>query len=375
MNIKRNLDVIYRNADLEHLYTFSKFPVFMGCTAADSCDDLREDMSFWVSRQSGMIQLNPLLPLDINYPEAHGAGLVGKLWAQHHQAFAEYIGKFSPSSVLEIGGAHGILANNYQSIKSIPWIIVEPNPTPVKDCKAKIIKGFFDEKFKISEDVDAVIHSHVFEHIYDPMKFMSHLREFMGTGKKLIFSVPNMRVMMSRKYTNCLNFEHTIFLTEEYIEYLLSSNGFRILEHCYFLDDHSIFFAAVREENVKVVMIPEFLYEKNKSMYLAYISEHQQLINSINKEISGLSNVFLFGAHAQAQYLIGFGLNIKDIDAILDNDKNKHGKRLYGTNKIVLDPAMLGEIKTPTVIVRAGTFTSEIVEQILSINPNTNILL
>ena len=35
MNIKkifRNRDIIYENEDLEHLYNFKNFPVFMGCT-------------------------------------------------------------------------------------------------------------------------------------------------------------------------------------------------------------------------------------------------------------------------------------------------------------------------------------------------------
>lgn len=49
----------------------------MGTSVASRAQDLVSDMSFWISRSSGMIQLNPLLPLDVLYPEAHGAGLVG----------------------------------------------------------------------------------------------------------------------------------------------------------------------------------------------------------------------------------------------------------------------------------------------------------
>ena len=55
----------------------------------------------------------------------------------------KFISKFRPKSVLEIGGAHGILANNYQKIDDIDWTILEPNPTPVEGCKAKIINSFF----------------------------------------------------------------------------------------------------------------------------------------------------------------------------------------------------------------------------------------
>lgn len=375
MYLERNTDVIFGNPDLDHLHTFPAFPVFMGCTSAERSTDLSADMSFSISRGSGMIQLNPLLPLDVLYPEAHGAGLVGRLWSVHHRSLAEFIAKFSPRSVLEIGGAHGILAENYQSIAAIPWTIIEPNPTPVEGCKARIIKGFFDDKFALSEEVDAVVHSHVFEHMYDPAKFVAHLAGFLSQGKKLIFSVPNMRVMVDRKYTNCLNFEHTIFLTEEYIEHLLTQHGFRVTEREYFLDDHSIFYAAVRDESTKTSVLSPSLHEKNRNAYLAYVEEHLQLVRTINEDIRSRADVFLFGAHAQAQYLIGFGLNTDPVEAVLDNDKNKHGKRLYGTDKTVFGPQVLAGKDEPTVIVRAGTFTQEIVEQIRIINPSTRFLL
>jgi hypothetical protein len=373
MKITRDRDVIAGRADLEHLHTFHSFPVFMGTSVESRDQDLVTDMSFWISKLSGIIQLNPLLKLDVLYPESHGAGLVGSSWELHHQSFAEFVSKFNPESVLEIGGAHGILAKNFQSIKSIPWTILEPNPTPVEGCEAKFIKGFFDEFFSLTPIPDAVVHSHVFEHIYDPKKFIKNIADYLQTGKLVIFSVPNMRVMLERKFTNCLNFEHTLYLSDEYIEYLLNINGFSIIEKTFYLDDHSIFYAAQKNAKVKIIALPDNLYERNKKLYLDYIKFHSSLLLSINEKIATHKNknIFLFGAHVQSQYLIAFGLNIKSILYILDNDKNKYGKRLYGTNKLVTQPSILSDLESPMVVIRAGTFTSEISKQLLSINPNT----
>jgi len=377
MNIERNFDVIYKKNDLDSLYSFKNFPVFMGVTSADSETDLLADMNFWISRGTGMIQLNPLLPLDVLYPAAHGAGCIGRSWESHHTELAKFISKFKPKSVLEIGGAHGILANNYQKIDDIEWTILEPNPTPVEGCKAKIIKGFFDENFDYSDAVDAVVHSHVFEHIYDPSLFMEHLANFLSDRKMLIFSVPNMRVMVERKYTNCLNFEHTVYLSENYIDTLLTQHGFEIVEKEYFLDDHSIFYAAIKSNSAVRVPLEAGLYEKNRKLYLGYVKYHEELVHGINIRIQACEGrkVFLFGAHVQAQYLIGFGLDINSIDSILDNDSNKHGKRLYGTDKFVNGPNILSGLNRPLVIVRAGTFTNEIVSQIKSINASTEFAL
>lgn len=375
--IKRNEDVIAGLQDLEHLHTFHGFPVFMGCTDEPQAKDLTADMQFWISRGSGMIQMNPLLPLDVLYPEAHGAGCVGASWARHHQELADFIGQFNPTSVLEIGGAHGILASKYQAQRAVPWTILEPNPTPIPGCQAKIIKGFFDEHFRIEGDIDAIVHSHVFEHIYYPDAFVRQLANFQPVGKKLIFSVPNMREMLERKFTNHLNFEHTIYLSEDYIEFLLASAGYLLLQKKYFLDDHSIFYAAVRDKQVTAVALAADLYAKNKSLYLNYVGFHKEMVLSINKSLEAelQENVYLFGAHVQSQYMIGFGLDVQKVASILDNDPVKHGRRLYGTDKYVAGPEVLKGLDSPVVVIRAGTFTSEIVSQIKDINPTTRFIL
>lgn len=375
MKIERNADVITGFRDLEPLYTFRNFPVFMGCSNAPQNEDLLADMSFWISRSSGMIQLNPLLPLDVLYPESHGSGCVGNSWEKHHQALADFIGKADPMAVLEIGGAHGILATKYQNRKSIPWTILEPNPTPIEGCKAQFIKVFFDERFILKDSIDTIIHSHVFEHSYNPASFVERLANFLRDGNKLIFSVPNMQVMLERKYTNCINFEHTVLLSEVYIDFLLARYGFRVIEKQYFLDDHSIFYSAVRDGATKSIQLPEGLYQSNRSLYLDYVRFHEDLVADINRQLDQeAESVFLFGAHVQAQYLIGFGLDLTKINAILDNDRNKQGKRCYGTNKSVLSPSVLGGVRDPIVILRAGTFADEIVAQIKEINPRTRFV-
>ena len=372
--IPRDTDVILGGSDLEPLYKFVRFPVFMGCTVSPQGTDLLSDMAWSISRTSGAIQLNPVLPLEAIYPEAHGSGCVGRLWEVHHKSFALFVSRFGPNGVLEIGGAHGILSREFAELNpSVSWTIVEPNPMPVDGVTAKFIKGFFDEKFSLEFPIDTVVHSHVFEHVYDPVVFVKHISAFLEPGKHLVFSLPNMEEMLRRKYNNCINFEHTIFLTEPYVEYLLQSYGFRLIEKEYFLDDHSLFYAYVRDPQVRPTELPASLYERNKRLYLDYVGYHEALIKDLNEKISNLSpdqDLYLFGAHVFAQYLIGFGLNTSRIKYILDNDPSKQGKRLYGTSLEVASPRILREVENPVVILKAGVYNNEIRKDITSlINP------
>ena len=201
----------------------------MGCSNQSKNEDIKFDMSWLIGKFSGTIQLKKLVPLDILYPESHRVGVVGDLWDEHLSKFANFINSFSPKEIFKIGGAHGILEKKYQSYGQLKWVVLEPNPHPVNVCNAKFIKGFFDDNFIFKGKFDILIHSHVFEHIYNPNAFMKRLSSFIDECKNLIFSLPNIKEMLKRNYNNCINFEHTIFLNEEYIEYFLTKYGFRVV--------------------------------------------------------------------------------------------------------------------------------------------------
>ena len=328
-----------------------------------------------ISKNTGVIQLNPVLPLEILYQESHGSGNIGLLWKEHHEQFAKFIKKQNPLSILEIGGGHGILSREFKKENIIDWTILEPNPSPADDVDATYIKGFFDDKFSFDSKVDSIVHSHVFEHIYYPDEFMTNISKFLAEGQKLIFSIPNMEEMLKRKYTNCINFEHTVFLSEPYVDYLLTKHGFKLVEKQYFREDHSIFYAYVKASSEVAVNLPKGLYNHNKKLYLDYVDYHVSVIKELNKKIDNLSgekSIYLFGAHVFAQYLINFGLNTKKIINLLDNDTNKHKKRLYGTDLMVESPEVLRDVSAPVVILKAGIYNNEIKNDILdNINPDT----
>lgn len=359
--LQRTVDVVTGADDLEDLHTLPDFPVFMGSVEQARSDDLTADMTWSISRSSGLIQLKKLLPLDVLYQAQTTTSAVGPTWMEHHRKFAEFIRTYAPKGVLEFGGAHGILSMEYHRMAEIPWAILEPNPSPAEGCKADFIKGFFDENFRFSGSFEALVHSHVFEHLYEPDKFMAQLGGFMLPGQLMIFSVPNMGEWLKRKYTNCINFEHTVFLTEPYIDFLLVRHGFRTLQKQYVMDGHSIFYAAVRDDSAVGASLPKNLYSENRALYMDFVNYYETLTEELNARVGAWSGeVYLFGAHVFAQYLIAFGLDVSRVACILDNDKRKQGKRLYGTGLRVASPEILSGKIDAAVILKAGIYNEEI---------------
>jgi len=370
--IERNHCVISGKEDLEPLYSFKNFPIYMGCVDQPMKNDLTTDMNWWISRGTGTIQLNPLIPLEELYREQH-AGAVGKTWGDFYQEFAEFIGKYRCERIFEIGGAHGIIAKKYQSmVKESKWTMLEPNPKMAESEGINIIRGFFDEKFSLKEKIDAIVHSNLIEHMYEPDQFLKNVFNLLPMGGLHLFSIPEMRTMLERGHTNCINFEHTILLTESFIDYLLASNGFRILEKKYFKDGYSVFYATKKiEEKKRMRILSE--YGTNKKIFNEFLKNHSNFVSEINQRMASHNGkVFLFGGHIFSQYLIGFGLNKTTIDCILDNDPSKQGKRLYGTPFTVNSTKILGDVKNAAVILRAGRYNEEIKNDIIgNINSET----
>ena len=101
------MNLIYRDScpitgenDLELLHSFKNFPIYMGCVNSNQNDDVLSDMNWFIGKKNGVIQLNPLIPLETLYSQSHGSGTVGKLWELHHKSFAEFISKFKLQNIL-----------------------------------------------------------------------------------------------------------------------------------------------------------------------------------------------------------------------------------------------------------------------------------
>ena len=369
--ISRTQSLISNSSNLEHLHTFKDFPVFMGCVDTPAEDDIVADMVWNIDRDSGMIQLGKLLPLEILYMDQHNDG-TGKVWKDLYQATADFIFKHKKGNkVLEIGGAHDEVATRYLAHDpSAEWTIIEPNPQHIQNPKVKIIKDWFDERFVTDQEVDMVVHSHVFEHTYDPMLFFRHVASFLKVGQRHIFAFPNLQPMLERKFTNALNFEHTAFLTEYFTDWMLGQCGFKIIAKEYYGAPHSILYATEKAD-VAMVTAVENKYDEYKKIFLEFVQYHESLVAELNAAIAASREpIYIFGAHIFSIYLLKFGLNESKLIAALDNSAMKQGKRLYGTNLMVESPKVLSGKGKVHVILKAGIYNEEIKKDILeNINP------
>jgi len=368
--MKRDKSVL-TNGEIEELSSIEKFPVFIGDTPDDKSTDIFTDLTFDICKDTGIIQLRNLVDPNLIYAKYHSEA-IGKLWDTHHNMLAQLISKYVDNkNILEIGGSNSQLAlitfSLNKNIKN--WTIIDPVlKSKIIHEKLSYIEGFFDEKTYNDNKYDTIIHSHVLEHMIDPVVFLSLISNFIDYSQYHIFSVPNMYAWLKNKSVNTITFEHTLLLTEEIIDYLLSQYNFVIEEKIY-CAEHSIFYVT-KKQKTNPLELPN-KYDEYKQMYLTCINHYKQYIDELNEKLEKTTkDVYLFGAAFVSQYLIALGLNISKIKFILDNSKLKNGNRLYGSNLIIKSPYDIKLNSNSLVILKCEQYKEEIKKQLLDIDSN-----
>jgi hypothetical protein len=159
-------------------------------------------------------------------------------------------------------------------------------------------------------------------------------------------------------------FEHTYYIDEYVLEFILNNNGFIIEDKL--INEHSI---MVKAKKVNRKIECDWNFEYSKKIFENY---YKKLLLDVDNTVSKIKDksVYLFGAHIFSQMFIKIGLDESKIISILDNNPEKQGKRLYGTKLVVNSPQVLKDDDSPIVIVRAGAYTKEIISGIIDINPS-----
>jgi len=360
----------------EQLFKIENHPIFMGVVDQEYNSE-HADMVFHINKNTGSVQIYPRVPLEKLYFKSHGSGKIGSTWKNHHVEFYKFIAPFMTGNIIEIGGGHNsIHLYPTEENKNFKIYSFDPNGKKSANKQVKVINKFFSERHIKEEGIENIsmfIHSHLFEHIYDPLNFLDAIHNNLNDDGFHIFAVPNMSKMIELNYANAMNFEHPFFLSEDIIEHLLSMSGFKIIEKKYFQDAHSIFYKTKKHDKTQKLFKNQ--YSSNRDKFMNLIKNWKNDVIKINSEIKNHNGeIYIFGAHIFSQNLIFNGLDRSNIKYILDNDPDKQNQILYGTNIEVKSPNIIKENKNPLIILRAAAYNDEIKEGIKSINQNSKFL-
>jgi len=346
-------------------------PIYMGVTNLPFETDIFFEQNWIECNLCGCIQLSKLIPLSLLYSHSHNS-VIGNIWHKHHFEFMKFVLKAKPENILEIGAGDGYLANLVLKNSDIKYTIIEPNPE-FKNDKINLIVGLVENNFGEVFKAETIVHSHLLEHLYNPIQTLNELSANIKIGAKLIFSIPNIRKLISLEGGNSLNFEHTYMLDTRQLEKIMSNLGFELTIKESFLE-HSYFYSFVKKNDnaTQKQLIPN-ISDVSKD-FAEMFQKLDLFVERISSSLKKSENNYIFGAHVFTQILFNRGLDPLLFKGVLDNSTDKIGKRLYGTQLIVEDPNVVGQVEKAKVVLKATHYQGEIKDQLKKINPNIYIL-
>ncbi len=352
--------------NIKHIHSLENMPIKLCCT--DEPEINNAELSFSQCDKCGTIQLDKLIPLDVLYSNSHNYTSVGKVWENYFKLFCESINdSITDKNILEIGDPSGKIANRMDKYKK--WFIIEPNKNKniAFNEKIEFIESFFDENFQTDKQIDMIVHSHLFEHIYEPNVFLKKCHEILVDDGEMFFGVPNMEYIGKNELApfSGIFFEHTILLNKENITYLLNKNGFNILTIIDY-ENHSILFHAKKSQTFSTSDNSAVNYELFSSSIENYKKFIEKCLHTIGENPN--KKVYIFGASYNTQFLLSMGLNPENITGILDNSVDKQNKYLYGYNLKIHSPEIIRNNDDCVVILKNGYYSNEIMNQLWLLN-------
>ena len=291
---------------------------------------------------------------------------------KHHDLFCDFIIQninYNPN-LFEIGGSYGKLANRIISKYSeksfnITYKILEFSADHYPSINnVEYISGNCEDYHYIG--IDTIIMSHVFEHLYNPRKFIDNISK--TDVQNIFISIPDMDGLIQIGDINNINILHTFYINTKFIVYLFQLCGF-ILKNKYEYTNNSIFYYFCKSsQKLEVEYKQIYLLKEIPIFYETIISK----IKSIN-----IYNPFYICPSGFYGQFIYFYLNEnskKNVKGFLDGDPFKINKRLSGTPLYIYEKKYISHFENVTILVSSAKYDKEIKRELLLYNSNITII-
>jgi hypothetical protein len=342
-----------------YLYKIDNMPITVSPTNEPFESDEFINQEIMKCNSCGCIQNKYLIDPFILYSKSHNQTHTFKTWAEHHTSFYNFIiNNKKSNTILEIGGSSGVLYKKFKTINS------DINYKCLDICK---------QTFEISDNEyiqancelynylgnEEIVLSHVFEHLYNPNKFIKNISPYV---KSVFISIPNMEHLLKNNSAFVIHNEHTYYIDKYFMEYLFSQYGYVLTKYEQF-KSHSLFFQfekmdckpfSLENRNfIGEIMLNNFIDYKNRFEKIK-IKENSFIVPA------GLFGQFIY-IMCKPDRILGF----------LDNDISKQNHRVYGTKNMVYSFDKLKETNDIVYIyIYASVYNYEIIDQINSYNKN-----
>lgn len=293
-------------------------------------------------------------------------------YVPHLSRFAESLKASYPKAkrVLEIGSNNGRFLDELKIVGFEP-IGVDPSIETITRHKGSYRRFFDKDLASIIAPVDLVVSTNTFAHIDDLDSVFDGIGNCLAYGGSVVFEVQHFNSMVNKGLFDMIYHEHLDYHNISPWHYFLDRHNM-VLVSAEIIDTQggSLRITVERKPEGYCTQVPgqlfidwpEFKHKieiaKNKAVYMARMNRDNRIV--------------AFGAAAKACTAIhNFG--IKDrIEYCVDDDRNKIGKYIAGTNIKIYSTSQMMEFKPDIVLMTAWNYEDNFKKrfpQIKTFNP------
>jgi hypothetical protein len=204
-----------------------------------------------------------------------------------------------------------------------------------------------------------IIMSHVFEHLYEPKKFIANCKK--SGVKNIIIAIPD----MTRSQEFHVNSHHTFLYNDKDIEYIFGENNYKLIKKFYFnCKDSSfpvIFFNFELTQNN--VIIDERNINKTRHLYMKQLIVPFKVPNNTYISTVSMASTCIYALIENKENVVG----------VIDKNNLLHGKK-FGNSELIIQPyENLKDLKDVNIIV-CHNRKNDIIKCIRDYNTDINII-
>lgn len=319
------------------------------------------DMTYGYCEKCFSVQLKTLLDPNILYDKNYIQPVSSSYnWVQHNMSFINFIINAIEidKPLIEVGSSSFCLGKHlieyYKDYSVFDYSIEQA----IKQENVKYIEGNC-ENYNFESNSN-IIMSHVFEHLYEPKKFIMNCKN--NGVKNIVIAIPNMNDLNLLHVFNL----HTFLYSDNDIEYIFGINNYKLLNKVYFTTKDksfpALFFHFELTDNI-------ILIERN------IISNRHNYAQNTLKHIIIPPNTFLITAGMMMLQMYCLIDNKENIIGVIDQNKLIQGKKFADTEFIIQPYEYLAGYDNNTNVFVLNYRKQDIINCIHKVNNNiTNII-
>ena len=204
--MKREHCVVCKGTKFIAIYKQEQFPVCISSSSQNLEEDIFDTIEYIGCTNCGCVQLKTLTNPQVLYSVTHNNTYETPTWKQHHLLFSEFVLRnTSKQDFVEIGGASGYFAELLAMKRQLTSMtIIDLAEKPSFKLSIRYIQANCEEyDFRQIDSSVPIVLSHVFEHLYQPRKFLEKLKE--ANTQTVCMSVPNLEICLKKKFLSFLH--------------------------------------------------------------------------------------------------------------------------------------------------------------------------